>query len=214
MTDRSILYPKHALKEYDENGDWTGKWDCKNCHQIYDHNSQNNIIKSLRDRRTGNLTYERHILGDNCEDLTCIIFGVKRLSVEYDKYSRLSVDHGPITKQISTMIGYKLIYLYGKVPQTKGRCYSPRDGRWDTKSEKDKKFNILILYCLSEDGKTIERIYIIPKEKVVQTSGINICKNPTDSWGNHITSLYEEYKVTDEMFLEEVNKEWKEIIRE
>ncbi len=54
--------------------------------QRYDPNSQNNIIKSLAHRRTGNLKNPEHILADNCQECTCIWFGVKDLNKENDNY--------------------------------------------------------------------------------------------------------------------------------
>lgn len=49
------------------------------------------------------------------------------------------------------MIGGKLVDLSGKIPQIKCATYSSR----------------LILYCVSGNGGTIERIYFIPKGDVI-----------------------------------------------
>ena len=60
----------HPMKEHDEKGKWIGEWDCNNCWQKFDPNSEDNIKKRLRNRRTGNLKDPRLIFGDNCEELT------------------------------------------------------------------------------------------------------------------------------------------------
>ena len=76
-------------------------------------------------------------------------------AIKYDKYAKLPVDHGFITKNISIIVGDKLVYLYVMIPQTKGRNHSSRYGMWGFKSGKDNKFDILVLYCLNKDGKLI-----------------------------------------------------------
>jgi hypothetical protein len=48
-----------TYREHDKKGNWTGKWLCRSCWGKADYNKRpdsiNNIIKSLRDHRTGNL---------------------------------------------------------------------------------------------------------------------------------------------------------------
>lgn len=51
------LSPRNANREYDEKGNWTGRWICKNCwNKNYyrdivkkDPNSRNNLLKSITD---------------------------------------------------------------------------------------------------------------------------------------------------------------------
>lgn len=45
----------HPLREYNKEGNWTGRWLCQNCYQKYSSSSQDNAKKSLAGRRTGNL---------------------------------------------------------------------------------------------------------------------------------------------------------------
>ena len=66
-----------------------------------------------------------------------------------------------------------------------------------------KKFDILIFYCISEDGKTIERIYIFLKEEI-RISSIGIYENSP--------KRFEKYRATDDEILKKTNELWKEII--
>jgi len=209
ITDKSILYPRNANRDTDKNGKKTDEWVCKR-HSLmhyhrYDPDSYSNIRKSMSACRMMNSKYHNKIIGDRCEELTKKWTGAKRLSVEHDKYSQLPIDHGPITKHIHVMIGDKLVDLYGKVPQTKGHSYNPKYDRWaiDTRKERNKEFDILIFYCISEDGKTVERIYIFPKEEMTK-NGITISKNPSRG-----IQWYEKCRVTDECELNKVDEMWK-----
>lgn len=218
ITDKSILYPNNACHGINKDGDDIDEWVCCNHrrkdYERYDPNSRATIQRQLRDRRTGNLKEPRQILADNCEELTEKWLGAKRLSVKYDKYSMLPLDHDPITKHISVTIGDKLVDLYGKLPQTKGRRYNSKFGQWSHKweIERYKKFDILIFYCVSEDGKVIERIYIFPKKKVVETNGTSIVREATNSRGVPIISRHERYRVKDKDILKKVNDLWNKII--
>lgn len=218
ITDKSILYPGNVLRDTDKNGNKVDEFVCKTHGAMhyarYNPNSQSNAIKALRDRRTGNLHDPSQILGDNCEDLTSRLFGVKRLSIEYDKYSMLPYDHDPISKHTSIKIGDKSEDLYGKILQTKGKRLSY--GAWNTRvdREHDKKVVILIFYCINIYGKIIERIYIIPGEDILKTTSIYITKNPTDSRGNPITQKYEKHRVTDKDLMRRANEIWRKILEQ
>lgn len=159
-----ICAKEAEYKERDINGFIIGPI-CKTHYMKNDYHKRpdtnHNIIKSMSDRRTGNLEDPRQILGDNCEEATKEWLGAERLATKYDKFAGLPLDHGPISKHISVMIGDKLVDLHGKVPQTKGSHYSSTYGGWSFKGEDIfKGFDILILYCINKDGKIIERIYI------------------------------------------------------
>lgn len=220
LTDKSILYPGNVLHDTDENGDKTEEYICKRHglrdYNRYDPNSWNNLLKSMTDRRTDNLKDSRNILADNCEDLTSRFFGAKRLSIEYNKYSQLPLDHLPIPNGISIKIGDTLVDLSGKVPQTKGATYNSKNRMWSQNwaNEYGKAFDYLIFYCVSKNGKVIERIYIFPKEEVEKRTGIGIFKNPTDSHGNTMIPWYEQYTVIDENVLRNVNEIWIQILND
>lgn len=209
LTEKSILYPGNARNF---NIDGKSVWYCEIHSSRYRSklpDSSSNIRKLLTDHRTGNVKDPTKILGDNCEELTEKWTGAKRLSVKYDKYSQLPLDHGPITEHISVMVRDKLVELYGKVPQTKGSNYHKKYGSWEfgcLDTEWNKEFDIEILWCISEDGMSIERGYIIPK-KVIRQKTISIVKNPSKG-----VQWYEEYRVIDEETLKKINIIWKKII--
>ncbi len=213
ITDKSILYPRNANHDTDKNGNKIDEWVCKrhslrNYHR-YDPDSYSNIRKSMTAHRIGGLKDHTKILGDNCEELTSILFGAKRMSVEYDKYSQLPLDHLHIPNGVSAIIGGKLVDLCGKIPQTKGRQYSP-EHRWWMFSDMQQNCDIMICYCISEDGDYIERIYVFSKEKIPGTH-IAILKH--DPNGNpYRIEKYKDSRVIDEKFLDNANNVWKEII--
>ena len=198
ITDKSILYPKNVSR------DKTGEWVCIR-HYIRDYerhdpDSKNNLMKSLRDRRTGNLNDPDNVLGDNCQELTCRWRGIKDLNKENDNYN------SPIDHSRDHEIG---------IVQTKGRRYDPIQGRWpfgNLEKDHDKDFDFMICWCVSDDGETIERGYIIPKKEIIKTTYISIVKNPVRR-GSSITPWYEQYRIKDDNILRKINEIWKEIIK-
>lgn len=221
LTDKSILYPGNVKHETDKSGKKTEKSICRRhgnraC-QRYDPNSGSNIKKSLALRRTGDLNNPEHILGDNCQKHACEWFGCEDLNKKNDNYGiGTPIDCSHIREGVYITIGGKLLDLSGKIPQIKGRHYNPVYGRWNThvSEEHKKKFDILILYCISEDGHIIERIYIFPKDKIIDIIGITITRCPTDNIGRARIGIYEEYRVTGEEELKKANEIWSEIVKE
>lgn len=91
LTDKSILYPGNARIYVNKEGKRTEIWVCNRHwgrdYQKYECNSQWNIIKSLGDRRTGNLRSDsEQQKGDNGEELLCIWKGYTNLNRENDNY--------------------------------------------------------------------------------------------------------------------------------
>jgi hypothetical protein len=216
LTDKSILYPKNACKEKDKNGNETGEWVCTKHWLInynrHNPNSYNNIIKSLADNRTGNINpNSNNGKGKKFQKLTnrwrsnVSTIPVKDLNEENDNYN------SPIDHTRDSELG---------ILQTIGRFYDPVIGLWDTSHlDRDwlKEFDHYIFYCMSKDGKYVERIYIFPKKEIYDPytsqwrKSISVYKNPTDSHGNPITPWYEKYRVKDKNVLKKVNDIWKEI---
>lgn len=198
----------NPYREHNKEGNWTGKWICRNCNQKYDPNSQHNKIKSVTNCRTKNQNpNSNRAKGDNFEQLTDIWLEPENLNKKNDNYN-FPYDHGQIMKHILVNIGDKTIDLYGKIPQTKGRFYNSIEDVWGVgcSNEHGKIFDYLILYCTTEDGKYIERLYFIPKEEIEKRGGITIYKNPSKG------GWYEDYRIKDEEIIELVNNIWKEII--
>lgn len=164
MTDKSILYPGNVLHDTDKNGKKVNEWVCS-IHGLkhrnkYNPNGNYNLKKLLGNRRTHNQhPDDRNAFGDDCQECTCLWLGTNDLNKKNDNYTiGTPVDHSPI-KNISIEIGGKLINLYGKIPQTKGRYYDAIYRRWDVsrlENELYKDFDILIFYCINRDEK-IER---------------------------------------------------------
>jgi hypothetical protein len=214
---------KHPQREYNREGDWTGRWLCKNCYYKLDYrhrdNTQAKLFKSLADRRTGNLIDSDNIFGDNVEELTSRWLKAERLSIKYDKFAGLPLDHSPIPDGVKIQIRGRMVDLSGKIFQTKGRrlrltkdfreCWgiSHLDNEWI------KEFDYLIFYCASEDGKVIERIYIIPKQELYdpetghKKNGITIYKYQLRN--SKTLYWYEKYRV----ICKDVNNIWQEIIK-
>lgn len=116
------LTSKTARRLYSETGNWTGRWLCKGCWFKYDYNkraeSHSNIMKSLADRRTGNLDLNSPCgKGDTFQKLTCIWLEVRDLNIERDNYNY------PIDHSIHPVFG---------ILQTKGKLYDHINGVWKT----------------------------------------------------------------------------------
>jgi len=199
ITDKSILYPRNAYKERDKIGKETGRWLCQRCYTNYDYHkradSNHGIIKSLSNRRMGSPNPNSgNAKGDLGEDLTCGLFEVNNLNKENDNYI------WPIDHSRHSILG---------ILQTRCKWYDSINRCWMTGGlDRDwcKNFDNMVYYCISKDGKIVERIYIFPKEEVVKRQTIKIMKNPSKGilW-------YEKYRVKDEDVIRKVNKIWKEI---
>lgn len=191
---------QHPKRECDEKGDWTGRWDCSNCLEEYDPNSQRNVMKLVTDRRTGNQDPNHsNAKGDKGQKLLNIWKGWSDLNEKDNDYK------SPIDS-----IDYKTRLLY----QTKCKWYDPINRCWCfTALERElfKKFKSMLCFCISKDGKTVERLYEFTKEVFNGRTGITIVKSPTDSRGNSITPWYEQYVLKDEEELKKLNKIWKKI---
>lgn len=192
------LYPGNVRRERDGEGNETGRWLCINCYGKYDSNSSNNIRKSLRDRRTGSLKDSKHIFGDNTLELACILYGWEDLNKKLDNY-KIPIDcYDPKT---------------GLYHQVQGRHYNSRYGQWSfsgfEREMKKKKYETMICFCISKDGKTVERIYKFPWKEIMEIKSVAIVKNSSRTPG-----WYEKYRETNEDELKRSNDIWKEIVKE
>jgi hypothetical protein len=200
----------HHRREYNKEGNWTGKWVCNRCYGKYDPNSTNNILKSVANCRTGNLDPNSTAAkGDNFQELTCRWRStVSTIPVE-DLNKKLDNHKTPIDHTIDSELG---------IIQTKGRSYDSYNRYWITSGlnrDWKKEFDYLIFYCTSEDGNIIDRIYIIPSWEIIEIKGFAIVKNPTIGW-NSIPFIpwYEKYRVKDEETIKKVNEIWQKILDE
>lgn len=196
ITDKSILYPKNARHE---SGKISNRYICQR-HYFKDQqrlpNSQNNILRSITNRRTGNLTDQRSIFSDNCEELTCRWRKLKNLNIENDNY-RSTIDHSK-----DKVLG---------IIQTKGAHLTGINEVWQfgyNETEHKKQYDNMILYCMSKDGLFVERVYIIPKKEIDIRKHITITKNPSKNY----FQWFNKYMFTDKEEIKKINKIWKEIL--
>lgn len=202
------LYPGNAFRERNKEGNWTGRWDCRNCWRRYDPNSDNSMIKSLRYHRMGDLDANcSSAKGSKFEELTVMWQGVDNLNIKSNNYN------SPIDHSRHSILG--VIQTKGSYLRIIGR-YIASDGEeryykgWHASflREHGKVFDHLIYYCASEDGKKIERIYIFPWKEVTNRTGISIYLNSLQyTW-------YEKYRLKDEEEVKKVNKIWRLIIND
>jgi hypothetical protein len=202
-----LLIPHYTMREHDKYGNETGRWLCKNCHSSYDPNGQWYLLRSVENRRTGNLNPDSPCgKGDRFQELTSSwrstisTVPVEDLNKKLDNYST-PIDHSPDSE-----LG---------IMQTRGKFYDPRKGSWSfghLENEWDKEFDNQICYCANKDGTLIERMYIFPSEEITTRKNIDIIKNPTDAHRNPMIPWYEDCRVKDEEAIKKVNEIWKKII--
>lgn len=197
--------------ERDGSGNKTGRILCNNCwyntEYKYRENTQSKILKSVGNRRTGNQNPNHtNTIGDLFQKLTCdwrstvSSILVEDLNIKLDNYNSL-LDHSTDSE-----LG---------IIQTKGAKYNVIHEWWGFyfESECNKTFNYEICYCSSEDGKKIERVYIIPKLEIVCITGIQIRKNPTiGRYNSPYVPWYDKYRVKDKDILKIINRFWQKII--
>ena len=124
---KDLLKDYHPYREYDKEERRTGRWFCASCYGKADRKSNPNNLanrkKLVRNCRTGN-QYPNHTStkGDNCIELSCIMYGYVDLNKKYDNYTTDIDCQDPET---------------GLLYQIRGTRYSSTDGRWDSPLERD-----------------------------------------------------------------------------
>lgn len=193
-------------KEYDENEEWTGKWDCPNCRQKYDPNSQRNKLKSIANCRTGNQNPDHKCTkGDEIIDLACELYGYINLNDKYDKYNTEIDCQDPKTGLLYQIMGKTLVTLKKYKSKTIGKkVYNEGWGFGHLERELYKEYQEMICFCNSKDRKTIENIYRFPINIVKRTKCITIRKGYFLGW-------YEQYRIKDEDELMKANEIWNRI---
>jgi len=179
-----------ACQERDDNGKTTGRWICSKCYK----KDYVDDRKYIADRRTGHQNpNSSNAKGDKAEKLTCLWQNVENLNIKSDNHLC------PIDHSRHPILG---------ILQTKSKWYDSANRWWAVKWKNEwyKEFDNLILYCISEDGKYIERIYIFHIDEVMKRTGIIIYK-----YAKHVL-WYEQYRVKDEKILKHVNDLWIQII--
>lgn len=179
------LIPGKACREYNKEGNWTGRWLCKICYYNIDYkdryDSQNNVIKRIRDFRIGNLDPNSETgKGYIFQQITCKARKIEDLNIKDDNF------HSPIDHSRDSELG---------IIQTKGAVYNPISKIWSLsfQTEQGKEFDYLIVYCMSRDMKNVERVYIIPIEEIDKRIGLTIYKNSITGW-------YNKYRVDEKLY--------------
>lgn len=194
---------KAERRERDKKGKETGKYVCL-FHWNQDYrkrlDSTDNIKKFICNCRTGNQN-PMHESTKACMDqeLAGELYGYEDLNKKYDNHDTPIDCQDPIT---------------GLYYQIKGKNYNPYNRLWAiTNLEREwlKEYECMIIFCKSEDGNIIERIYIFPSWEITKRKGFNIRKY--DSKGElYVTGLYEQYRVKDEYIMKRANEIWKRIL--
>lgn len=180
------LIKGYTYKIFKEDDSWTGKWMCKTCYNR-DYNarpySTNNIIKSIRNIRTGNLDPNSNTAkGQIFEQVTCMTRGIRSLNIENDNYTN-PFDHSKD-------------FEYG-ILQTKGAVYNSNWDAWQAHflNEHNKEFDNLIFYCTDEYMENIVRVYIFPREEIIKRSSAAIYSRIEYGW-------YVKYRVDEQSYNE------------
>lgn len=160
--------------DYNDKGDWTGKYVCHKCYHRYDNNSTDNLIKSMRKcRNKGISKYSNTGKGFIGEQIVANVRGLKNCNIEKDDFNFKFDLHDP---------------EYGRV-QVKTHVLN-REG-WSFSNIKLENYDTIILLCMDEYRKNIERVYIIPSVCVVGPTGITIVKYPSRGF------RYEKFRVDE-----------------
>lgn len=195
---------KAELRERDSKGVDTGRYVCK-YHYWVDYrrrpDSTHNIIKSIRNNRTGNVdSNSTSGKGDNSQELACKLYGWEDLNKKYDNYGSPVDCYDPKT---------------GLYHQVQGRYYDSEYRRWPFghfEREWKKEFEDIVCFCFSEDGERIERIYRIPFKNEIKKKrkSISIYKNHMRN--SKTLYWYEKYRIDDEEELNNANDIWQKIL--
>ena len=197
------LLPEKRIKEKDKEGNPAGRRICNKCYMYIYHKNENRKKEGreryLSNRRMGKLDPNSNAyIGDKFQKLACEWKGLNDLNLENNNYQ------SPIDC-IDILTGLKY--------QVKGSSYHQNYGTWNTDLRTEHNairkgfiFESLIFFCTNKDRKIIERIYIFPKDELINRKTIGIYKSPKKS-----IPWYEQYRIKDEEILKKVNQIWKGI---
>ena len=180
----------HPYKEKDKEGKWLGIWNCHNCWQKYDPNSDNNKRILNSDCRNNDLDPNSEVgigyitavlvkkfLGiEDCFDITN--------NFNYPKYDMIEhEDWGLIDAKGSSLLTTKDGYLY--------HLFNTR---------KNKKADFFFCIGYDEDRKHVIEVFIIPNEEYVsKLDAIKIYYNQNSKY-NKFKENEEEVKKWDDLF--------------
>jgi hypothetical protein len=199
------LVTEDCCRERDQKGVRTEKWLCKKCYEKDRYakgDTNGNLQQTIRNCRTGNQCSDSYnAKADDTQELACKLYNWIDLNKENDNHTFPIDCYDPKT---------------GLYHQIQGHNYNCIERRWahtNFAREWHKKYEDMVCFCLSKDGKTVERIYKFLKKEIDKRWSINIYKNPTvGRYGVPYVQSYEDYRITDEDELRKANDIWKEIL--
>lgn len=171
ITHKSSKGVYQWCREYGIKG-WTGRWMCFNCngnnYQEKDPNSQRNIIKSIRNLRTGNIKKDSEQgIVIITQAVVAKVNGIEDLNIKTDNYNY----HIDMYKDIYGRINVE--YSSFRYPHYNGWMFNSRR----INIVKNENYDTFILLCLGIGKINIQRVYIIPniqKIKELWIIGINV----------------------------------------
>lgn len=188
----------NSFPEKDEIGNKTGRRICYQCYrhdrwikEKNDPNCQNNLLKSVGDRRTGNQRQDStNAKGDLIQKVANIWKKLVCLNEKTDNFLSPLDSIDPITGLI-----YQIKSLKWCIVSKKYECWM----FGGLLKEGFKKFDYMICYCLSKDRKTIERIYIFPYKEIMDITNIAVYRNSNYHWYDKYMINENEVKIVDKI---------------
>lgn len=161
--------------EYDDNGDWTGKWICRYCYDRYSPRSTHTIMRSITNIRNGYLSVSsKHGKAIIDQAVVSKVLNIDDLNIKMDKFTWYidmeNSEDGKIDVKGATI-------LYG-------------DYHFQTERNIESDTYICIGY--DKKRKNIDDVWKIPNEgRICNITSIKTVKNPSK------TSIYNKFKIGD-----------------
>lgn len=169
---------KETWRRQTINNIWTGDYYCDSCYHKLKRKCRNKELE--KDSKSGK--------GFRIEQVIAKTLGIKSCSIESDNFNSAFDLYDPIK--------YKEIQARSAKP-------SIRKATWNDKVYEYHvwhfaldlpEFDTIIVICMSEDYKNIERMYAIPVDKLPMAQGLTIYKDPKNRpW-------YEEYRIDEKPY--------------
>lgn len=161
----------HGYREYNDKGQWTGKWLCQSCWDLYSSESTHNAIKFVTNCRNDQIgkykTQGKGIIGE------AVIAKVRKLDI-----ISIQMDNFRFKFDLSIDQQYKRIQAKFRIPLY-GEC--------NVVFGDDHNFDTLFVLYTSKGMKDIERVYAIPEKELYDKKGIRIVNNDSirgSKWEN------------------------------
>lgn len=150
--------------DYNDIGNWTGKWLCHKCYNKYDPYSSNNKQKLETLWRNKEIDkYSNVGIGFIGQSILAKKFNIIDCNIKTDNFNSKFDLYDP--------------NKYGKI-QVKTRTLNKDYGIWGGITLNEEcNFDTLFIICMSNDMKNVERVYIIPELELYGERSITIYKD-------------------------------------